>query len=122
MRYKSSVKIRLYLNDKVALGPGKADLLDAIVQHGSISAAGRAMGMSYKRAWDLVNTMNECFTQPVVITAKGGSHGGGAEVTELGKLILTQYRQAQYNAERAVEQQLHSLSEQLKASFSESKN
>lgn len=122
MRYKSSVKIRLYLNDKVALGPGKADLLDAIVQHGSISAAGRAMGMSYKRAWDLVNTMNECFTQPMVITAKGGSHGGGAEVTELGKLILTQYRQAQYNAERAVEQQLHSLSEQLKASFSESKN
>ncbi|MCB2427255.1 winged helix-turn-helix domain-containing protein [Methylophaga pinxianii] len=122
MRYKSSVKIRLYLNDKVALGPGKADLLDAIVQHGSISAAGRAMGMSYKRAWDLVNTMNECFTQPVVITAKGGSHGGGAEVTELGKLILTQYRQAQYDAERAVEQQLHSLSEQLKASFSESKN
>ena len=122
MRYKSSVKIRLYLNDKVALGPGKADLLDAIVQHGSISAAGRAMGMSYKRAWDLVNTMNECFTQPVVITAKGGSHGGGAEVTELGKLILTQYRQAQYDAERAVEQQLHSLSEQLKASFSESEN
>lgn len=122
MRYKSSVKIRLYLNDKVALGPGKADLLDAIVQHGSISAAGRAMGMSYKRAWDLVNTMNECFTQPMVITAKGGSHGGGAEVTELGKLILTQYRQAQYDAERAVEQQLHSLSEQLKASFSESKN
>lgn len=122
MRYKSSVKIRLYLNDKVALGPGKADLLDAIVQHGSISAAGRAMGMSYKRAWDLVNTMNECFTQPMVITAKGGSHGGGAEVTELGKLILTQYRQAQYNAERAVEQQLHSLSEQLKASFSESEN
>jgi molybdate transport system regulatory protein len=113
MSYKTSVKIRLHINDKVALGPGKADLLEAIIQHGSISAAGRAMGMSYKRAWDLVNTMNESFAKPIVLTAKGGSHGGGAEVTELGKQVLHQYRQAQVQAEKAIEQEMNQLSEQL---------
>lgn len=113
MSYKSSIKIRLYLNDKVALGPGKADLLDAIMQNGSISAAGRAMEMSYKRAWDLVNTMNESFAKPIVVTAKGGSHGGGAEVTEFGQQILKHYRQAQMNAEKAIEDEMLSLSQHL---------
>lgn len=113
MNYKTSVKIRLHINDKIALGPGKADLLEAIIQYGSISAAGRAMGMSYKRAWDLVNTMNESFAKPIVLTAKGGSHGGGAEVTELGKQILNHYRQAQSQAEKAIEQQMNTLSREL---------
>jgi len=113
MTYKTSVKIRLHLNDKVALGPGKADLLEAIKQHGSISAAGRAMNMSYKRAWDLVNIMNESFAKPIVLTVKGGSHGGGAEVTELGKQVLAQYRQAQLQAEKAIEHEMLSLSHQL---------
>ena len=114
MSFKTSVKIRLHLNDKIALGPGKADLLEAIIQNGSISAAGRAMNMSYKRAWDLVNTMNESFVQPIVTTAKGGSHGGGAEVTELGKQVLTQYRLAQLCAEQAIEDEMLTLSHQLK--------
>ncbi|HAO23765.1 MULTISPECIES: winged helix-turn-helix domain-containing protein [unclassified Methylophaga] len=114
MSFKTSVKIRLHLNDKIALGPGKADLLEAIIQNGSISAAGRAMNMSYKRAWDLVNTMNESFVQPIVTTAKGGSHGGGAEVTELGKQVLTQYRLAQLRAEQAIEDEMLTLSHQLK--------
>ncbi|HCD04555.1 MAG TPA: ModE family transcriptional regulator, partial [Methylophaga sp.] len=85
-----------------------------IIQNGSISAAGRAMNMSYKRAWDLVNTMNESFVQPIVTTAKGGSHGGGAEVTELGKQVLTQYRLAQLRAEQAIEDEMLTLSHQLK--------
>jgi molybdate transport system regulatory protein len=93
-----SIKIRLHNQDAVALGPGKADLLDAIVQHGSISAAGRAMGMSYKRAWDLVNTMNLSFSKPLVTTVKGGSHGGGAEVTEFGQTILAAYRELEKKA------------------------
>lgn len=113
MSYQTSIKIRLHSNGKVALGPGKADLLEAIIQNGSISAAGRAMSMSYKRAWDLVNTMNESFVKPVVITAKGGSHGGGAEVTEFGKQILKHYRQAQLKAEKAIEAEVHTLSLQL---------
>lgn len=113
MSYKSSIKIRIYQNDKVALGPGKAELLDSIMQNGSISAAARAMDMSYKRAWDLVNTMNESFAKPIVVTAKGGSHGGGAEVTEFGQQMLKQYYQAQEKAEQAIKDEMLRLSQQL---------
>lgn len=83
-----SIKIRFHTKDAVAIGPGKADLLEAIIEKGSISAAGRSMGMSYKRAWDLVNAMNSSFKQPLVVTTKGGSHGGGSELTELGHAVL----------------------------------
>jgi len=69
--------------------------------------------MSYKRAWDLVNTMNESFAKPLVLTAKGGSHGGGAEVTAIGKQVLQQYRQAQRQAEKAIEQEMSTLSQEL---------
>lgn len=74
------------------MGPGKADLLEAIQETGSISAAGRRMSMSYKRAWDLVAAMNATFREPLVNTAKGGSHGGGAELTPLGRAVLAAYR------------------------------
>lgn len=80
------------MNDNIALGPGKADLLEAIQAKGSISAAAVYMGMSYKRAWDLVNTMNKSFKQAVVATSVGGGKGGGAQVTEFGSQILMQYR------------------------------
>lgn len=74
------------------MGPGKADLLDAIMIHGSISGAGRAMGMSYRRAWLLVDTMNRCWKEPLVATAPGVAHGGGAKLTEFGQTILVHYR------------------------------
>lgn len=77
------------------MGPGKADLLDAIGQHGSISAAGRALGMSYRRTWMLVDVMNRCWDEPLVQTAAGGSHGGGARVTERGRQVLAHYRALQ---------------------------
>jgi len=77
----------------VALGPGKADLLTAIDQTGSISAAARQMGMSYRRAWLLVHTMNECFKSPVVEAVKGGKDGGGARLTNLGSEVLSRYRE-----------------------------
>ena len=86
------VKIQLVVNDNIALGPGKADLLEAIQEKGSISAAAVHMGMSYKRAWDLVNTMNKSFKQAVVATSVGGGKGGGAQVTDFGSQILMQYR------------------------------
>src|SRR5690606_14897979 len=92
-----------------ALGPGKADLLEAILNHGSISAAGRAMGMSYKRAWDLVNTMNTSFAKPLVATAKGGARGGGAEVTPFGQTILSAYRDVENKAHLAVAADLEKM-------------
>ncbi len=93
---------RLLLGDEIAFGPGKADLLTAISELGSISAAGKRMGMSYRRAWLLVDTMNRCFKQPLVETAKGGSQGGGAQLTELGQKLLADYRELQLDIERLV--------------------
>jgi len=88
-------QLRIMLEEEIAFGPGKADLLDAIRDTGSISGAGKKMGMSYRRAWLLVDTMNRCFQQPLVDTAKGGAQGGGAQLTELGLQLLNQYRELQ---------------------------
>lgn len=95
------------------MGPGKADLLEAIDRVGSISAAAREMGMSYKRAWDLVDTMNRCFRHPLVSTATGGSHGGGAHVTEFGHDVLRRYRAMECKANDSVSVELHELMELL---------
>ena len=78
---------------EIALGTGKAELLAAIAQTGSIAAAGRKMGMSYRRAWLLVETMNQCFYEPLVISTKGGKHGGGAQLSALGEQVLALFRQ-----------------------------
>jgi molybdate transport system regulatory protein len=84
--------LRIVLSDGVAIGPGRADLLDAIHAHGSISAAGRTMAMSYKRAWDLVETMNAAFARPLVDTSAGGASGGGSRLTATGLAVLSSYR------------------------------
>ena len=86
------LSLRLMHGEEIAFGPGKADLLEAIVRTGSISAAGKSMEMSYRRAWQLVDMMNRCFKSPLVGTAKGGSHGGGAWLTPLGEEVLAHYR------------------------------
>lgn len=86
------IVLRLYCGDEIAMGPGKADLLDAIRGYGSISGAGRAMDMSYRRAWLLVDTMNRCWKEPLVATAPGVAHGGGAKLTEFGDKVLAHYR------------------------------
>ena len=89
------VKVRLMWRDERAMGPGKADLLERIVQLGSISAAAKAMNMSYSRAWALVDAMNRSFKHPIVEAATGGKRGGGAQVTETGLHILAHYRAMQ---------------------------
>lgn len=86
------LKLRLEFENGLVMGPGKAALLEAIARDGSISAAGRAMGMSYKRAWGLVEEMNAGFAEPVVVSVRGGSHGGGAVVTETGARVLARFR------------------------------
>jgi molybdate transport system regulatory protein len=86
------IKAQLLCGDRLAMGPGKADLLEAIDRHGSISAAGRALGMSYRRAWMLVDVMNRCWREPLVETAPGGGPAKGARLTPCGRRILAAYR------------------------------
>lgn len=89
------IKVQIYCGEEIAMGPGKADLLEAVMSEGSISGAGRKLGMSYRRTWLLVDAMNRCWAQPLVDTAAGGSHGGGAQVTVFGKTVLAHYRALQ---------------------------
>lgn len=86
------IKLQIYCGAEIAMGPGKADLLDAIAAHGSISAAAKAMGMSYRRAWLLVDAMNRCWQGPLVKAVAGGSQERGARVTPLGGEVLRLYR------------------------------
>lgn len=95
-------RIRVLLGSAFAIGPGKADLLQAIEQTGSISAAARSMDMSYRRAWLLIDTMNQCFRQPVVATATGGKGGGGARITPFGRNVLRRYRTIEAQAAAAI--------------------
>ncbi|WP_066713652.1 winged helix-turn-helix domain-containing protein, partial [Sphingomonas adhaesiva] len=80
------LKAQILCGEAIALGPGKADLLEAIAEHGSISAAGRALGISYRRCWLLVDEMNRCWRERLVVTGRGG--GGGAAVTDAGRRVL----------------------------------
>jgi molybdate transport system regulatory protein len=104
-----NIKIHLPYGEWSAFGPGKADLLEAIQSTGSISAAARVMGMSYKRAWDLVDMMNKSFRAPLVVTATGGSHGGGAQISEFGAEVLKRYREIELRSYQAVEADLQAL-------------
>jgi molybdate transport system regulatory protein len=87
------LRLRLLFGEQAMLGPGKADLLQAIAATGSIAAAGRQMGMSYKRAWSLVEQMNAAFKDPLVARARGGATGGGAQLTASGQQVVALYRQ-----------------------------
>lgn len=104
---------RLFLRVDLApngrLGPGKIILLEEIARSGSISAAGRALGMSYRRAWLLVDELNRLFGSPVVATQLGGSHGGGAALTALGSEVVARYRALEQAAEPLVAEHLGPL-------------
>src|SRR5690606_13974778 len=96
-----TIRLRLMLGGEIALGPGKADLLEGIRETGSIAAAGRRLGMSYKRAWLLVDTMNRCFRTPLVEAGSGGRAGGGAALTALGEDVLARFRRMEAASARA---------------------
>ena len=87
-----SLSLRINLDPEGRIGPGKIDLLEQIASFGSISAAARAMEMSYKRAWDLVDEMNVLFGRPVVAAQTGGRRGGGATLTAFGMTVVTRFR------------------------------
>ena len=101
MTDRDPLRLRIKLPSGDWMGPGKADLMQGIAETGSISAAGKRLGMSYKRAWSLVEVLNEMFAEPVVAASRGGAAHGGATLTASGKRVLDQYRQAQAKAAEA---------------------
>jgi molybdate transport system regulatory protein len=102
MHHFDTPRLRILYGSAIAMGPGKADLLDAISRTGSIAAGGRALGMSYRRAWLLVDTMNRCFREPLVDATKGGPSGGGARLTPFGAAVLARYRALEADAAEAL--------------------
>jgi molybdate transport system regulatory protein len=105
--------LRIEFDNERAIGPGKARLLELIEKHRSIAAAGRAMGMSYRRAWLLVDDLNHCFDEPVVQAQHGGRDGGGAALTAFGRTLVEHYRAIERDAERATNKRLAALRRKL---------
>jgi molybdate transport system regulatory protein len=97
------------------MGPGKAELITRIEATGSISAAARDMGMSYRRAWQLVEAINKSFREPVVVTATGGKRGGGASVTDFGRALVAQFHAMEDKASSAIAEDLAQYAQQLRA-------
>jgi molybdate transport system regulatory protein len=104
-----SLSVRIDLDDRERIGPGKIQLLEKIDEFGSISAAGRAMDMSYKRAWDLVDEINRICRQPAVERQTGGKNGGGAVLTPFGTSLVARYRKIERDAASAVRRELAAL-------------
>lgn len=94
--------LRVVIDEKFYIGPGRADLLDGIARTGSISAAGKELGMSYKRAWSLVQALNDGAGTPLVETSRGGTAQGGARLTEAGRDILARYRAMEEKTRAAI--------------------
>ncbi len=112
--HEASIALRVKLQADLMLGPGKAALLQGIRETGSIAAAGRRMGMSYKRAWYLIDTLNSGFREPLVTASKGGKAGGGAQLTLTGSAILDGYRRMEAAAAEAVAHEVAQFSTLLK--------
>ena len=111
---RGPTKLRVMFGPEIAMGPGKAELLAAIAETGSITASARRLGMSYRRAWLLVDTMNRCFREPVVASATGGTGGGGAQMTAFGRRVLARYRAMQARVDRALDPELAAFSRLLR--------
>lgn len=107
------LRLRIVFDDAM-LGPGKAELLERIGKTGSIAAAGRDMGMSYKRAWMLVEEMNRAFREPLVISTRGGPGGGGAQLTESGARVLELYHDIVAKAQNAAAARIGTLEAMLR--------
>ena len=107
-------RLRIVIGDDIAIGPGKVDLLEAIGAVGSITAAAKALGMSYRRAWLLVDTMNRCFETPVVAAEAGGRRGGGTHLTPVGAEVVRRYRRMEARAGKAGAADLAALTKLLR--------
>jgi len=111
-RYRG-LTLRVLGRSAAAMGPGKAELIDHIGRTGSISAAAREMKMSYRRAWQLVESLNRTFREPVITTAVGGTRGGGARVTPYGKALVARFRAMEKKASAAIAADLRRFARDL---------
>ncbi|MAC77886.1 MAG: molybdenum-binding transcriptional regulator [Rhodobacteraceae bacterium] len=111
--HEPKFRIRVVFGPGEMIGPGKAELLERIQTTGSIAAAGREMGMSYKRAWQLVETMNSMFRDPLVESTRGGAKGGGAHVTAAGQQVLAAFRALETKARTAGADEISRLQSML---------
>ena len=103
------IRPRIYIGKNIALGPGKIDLLEKVDQMRSISAAARALDMPYKKAWLLIDSLNQGFGRPIVDTATGGKGGGGAHLTPLGQALVSRYVALEQRINAASEAELQAL-------------
>src|SRR5215468_1686818 len=110
----TKLMLRVDFGPNRALGPGKIRLLEAIDRTGSISQAGRALGMSYRRAWLLIDDLNRCFREPVVAAQPGGARGGGAELTAFGRKLVRDYRAIEIEATAAARTRLRAIAASLR--------
>ena len=111
---KARLRLRLQFGSGFAIGPGKADLLQAVAETGSISAAARQMEMSYRRAWLLIDALNQCFRELVVDTATGGKGGGGAQITPFGRTVLKEFRALESRAMASIADEVPAFSKLLR--------
>lgn len=109
--------LRIDLPNGARLGPGKVALLAGIAEHGSIRAAGAAMGMSYRRAWLLADEINRMFKEPSIFTRHGGKSGGGAGLTPFGEALLSRCRQMEAETRRVLGEDIHWLESMIDADF-----
>ena len=117
MKFKVQLRMRIYRDEGIAVGPGKIALLEAIADTGSISAAARQLGMSYRRAWLLGNEINSMFREPSIFTRHGGKSGGGAGLTPFGAELLARYRRMEEIANQAICADLDWLGSQTEPGF-----
>jgi molybdate transport system regulatory protein len=111
---KARLRLRVQFGSGFAIGSGKADILQAVAETGSISAGARSLDMSYRRAWLLIDAMNQCFREPVVDTATGGKGGGGAQITPFGALVLKAFRAMESSAMTSIAKKMPAFSKLLR--------
>jgi molybdate transport system regulatory protein len=103
------VRLHIHFKGEHSLGPGKVQLLECVREHGSISAAARAMEMAYRHAWEMIDDMNQAFGRPVIETASGGRDGGGAQLTKFGEELVRRFRAMELATQRAIARDLRFL-------------
>jgi molybdate transport system regulatory protein len=113
MTFDVRFRLRIYRDESIAIGPGRVALVEAIAETGSISAAARQLGMSYRRAWLLVDELNRALKKPAVVGAAGGKHGGGATLTAAGEELVKRYRAVESTARLAAAADLAALNRLL---------